>query len=296
VTIEKPINADPHIIVNSPTIGNARLKHEPHFDGSLIGSSGIIVECDRGKKSFILNMKYLIIIRYFHSYYKMTDTLFIVKQSDSAIVPTRAYEGDAGIDLYADQDVVIAPGKRAGVNTGIRIQIPDGCYGRVASRSSVATKRCVDVVAGVIDKNYRGQVVVWLSNCSDESYAISHGDKIAQLVCEKISYPKIECVSDLISETDRGANGFGSSDARRDELLRISAAMLSGFQSPAAPLPKRRPISVYERHEELLRLAADAEYADLMKALDRLSKHELRIKIHDLLIADREVSFPVKRK
>jgi dUTP pyrophosphatase len=221
----------------------------------------------------------------------MTDTLFIVKQSDSAIVPTRAYEGDAGIDLYADQDVVIAPGKRAGVNTGIRIQIPDGCYGRVASRSSVATKRCVDVVAGVIDKNYRGQVVVWLSNCSDESYAISHGDKIAQLVCEKISYPKIECVSDLISETDRGANGFGSSDA-----LRISAAMLSGFQSPAAPLPKRRPISVYERHEELLRLAADAEYADLMKALDRLSKHELRIKIHDLLIADREVSFPVKRK
>lgn len=139
------------------------------------------------------------------------DKLYIVKQTPTAIVPTRAHDGDAGYDLYSDQDTFeIPPYNRAVVTTGISVKVPDDCYGRVASRSGLSCKSNIDVGAGVIDKGYRGIVSVCLINSNAHAYEVKRGDKIAQLICEKISYPEILVVESL-DDTSRGSDGFGSS-------------------------------------------------------------------------------------
>lgn len=99
------------------------------------------------------------------------------------------------------------------VKTDIQVQLPEGCYGRVAPRSGLAVKNFIDVGAGVIDEDYRGNVGVVLFNHSDLEFAIAKGDRIAQLICEKIYYPCIEEVTSL-TETERGAAGFGSTGSK----------------------------------------------------------------------------------
>lgn len=93
--------------------------------------------------------------------------------------------------------------------TDIQIEIPFGCYGRVAPRSGLAAKNFIDIGAGVIDEDYRGNVGVVMFNHAEEEFEVKKGDRIAQLICEKIFYPDIEEVSTL-STTERGTNGFGS--------------------------------------------------------------------------------------
>lgn len=95
------------------------------------------------------------------------------------------------------------------VKTDIQIELPEGCYGRIAPRSGLAAKNFIDVGAGVVDEDYRGNLGVVLFNHSDVEFAIAKGDRIAQLICEKIFYPQLEEVKTL-SETERGAGGFGS--------------------------------------------------------------------------------------
>lgn len=101
-----------------------------------------------------------------------------------------------------------AHGKQV-VLTDIQIEVPTGCYGRVAPRSGLAAKNFIDVGAGVIDEDYRGNVGVILFNHGPEAFEVKRGDRIAQLICEQIVYPQLEEVSSL-SETVRGAGGFGS--------------------------------------------------------------------------------------
>lgn len=102
---------------------------------------------------------------------------------------------------------------KAVVNTDIQIELPEGCYGRVAPRSGLAVKNCIDVGAGVIDEDYRGNVGVVMFNHSDLEFTVAKGDRIAQLICERIYYPTLEEVKSL-SDTLRGDGGFGSTGTK----------------------------------------------------------------------------------
>ena len=135
--------------------------------------------------------------------------LLVKRLSPSARLPVRADEGSAGYDLYSATDFCIPAWTRRIIETHISIELPPGCYGRIAPRSGLACK-CVDVCAGVIDKSYRGQVMVLLMNSSDQEYQGKTGDRIAQLILEQILLVEVKEV-DTLSETQRGAGGFGSS-------------------------------------------------------------------------------------
>nr|CAH8828872.1 unnamed protein product [Trichobilharzia regenti] len=131
------------------------------------------------------------------------------KLTNQATTPTRGSAFAAGYDLYAAYDATIYAGGRELVKTDIQIQLPDGCYGRVAPRSGLALKNGIDVGAGVIDQDYRGNVGVVLFNFGKGDFVIKKGDRIAQLICERIFCPElVECES--LEETERGSNGYGS--------------------------------------------------------------------------------------
>ena len=129
--------------------------------------------------------------------------------SDTATVPTLGDPHAAGYDLYSSEATCIPPHTRQLVKTDIAIEIPDGHYGRIASRSSIASRKSVDVGAGVIDRSYRGEVKVLLFNASDREFVINLNDRIAQIILEKYSSFPIQVV-DALSETERGDGGFGS--------------------------------------------------------------------------------------
>lgn len=136
-------------------------------------------------------------------------TLRVVLMNESAQIPTRGSKYAAGYDLYASQDVSINRNSRAQVPTGIQLAIPFGYYGRIAPRSSLSAKQSIDVGAGVIDSDYRGEIQVLLINNGSTTQSFKKGDRIAQLIIEKIITPDIEVVEALDS-TERGTGGFGS--------------------------------------------------------------------------------------
>ncbi|XP_005364452.2 deoxyuridine 5'-triphosphate nucleotidohydrolase, mitochondrial [Microtus ochrogaster] len=136
-------------------------------------------------------------------------SLRFVRLSEHATAPTRGSAGAAGYDLYSAYDYTIAPMEKAVVKTDIQIAVPSGCYGRVAPRSGLAVKYFIDVGAGVIDEDYRGNVGVVLFNFGKEKFEVKKGDRIAQLICERIFYPDLEEVETL-DNTERGSGGFGS--------------------------------------------------------------------------------------
>nr|XP_033809132.1 uncharacterized protein LOC117364228 [Geotrypetes seraphini] len=129
--------------------------------------------------------------------------------SDQARAPTRAYPRAAGYDLYAAHDQVIPAKGRALIKTDIQVSPPPGAYLRVAPRSGLALKQLIDVAAGVIDPDFRGNVAVLLVNHGDKEYRVQVGERIAQLICERIWHPNLAQWSRL-PETDRGEQGFGS--------------------------------------------------------------------------------------
>ncbi|KAM5290806.1 deoxyuridine 5'-triphosphate nucleotidohydrolase, mitochondrial-like [Glossophaga mutica] len=106
-------------------------------------------------------------------------------------------------------DYTVPPMEKALVKTDIQIALPAGCYGRVAPRSGLAAKHFIDVGAGVIDEDYRENIGVVLFNFGKEMFEVKKGDRIAQLICERIYYPEIEEVQGL-DDTNRGTGGFGS--------------------------------------------------------------------------------------
>jgi dUTP pyrophosphatase len=141
-------------------------------------------------------------------------TLRIKLLTDTATAPTRGSPLSAGVDLYADipfksSGVQIPSGWRKLIPTGVAMALPPGCYGRVAPRSGLATKEGVNVLAGVVDGDYRGEVKVLLHNTGDSLVTITHGQRIAQLILEQCLIEPVEVVADL-DETTRGASGFGS--------------------------------------------------------------------------------------
>jgi len=140
-------------------------------------------------------------------------TLKVRRLAARATLPTRAYPGDAGLDLYALEAGVIAPGERASVRTGIAVEIPDGEAGLVLPRSGLAARHGIALVnaPGLIDSGYRGEIRVLLLNTDPSApFEIGSGDRIAQLLLVKVQTPAVEEVEEL-AVSERGAGGFGSS-------------------------------------------------------------------------------------
>lgn len=130
-----------------------------------------------------------------------------------AQVPTRAYAGDAGIDLAACERVELGPGERALVSTGLAVAIPSGYAGYVQPRSGLATKHGISIVntPGLVDSGYRGELLVNLLNTDPhEAFVVEPGMRIAQLVV--LAVPDVEPVEvDELPDSERGDRGFGSS-------------------------------------------------------------------------------------
>ena len=127
-------------------------------------------------------------------------------------VPSYAHPSDAGADLYARESVVLAPGQRALIRTGIALALPVGYVGLVHPRSGLAAKHGITVVnaPGTVDAGYRGEIMVTLLNTdSSESFTVNRGDRIAQLVIQKVEQAHFRVV-DSLDETSRGVSGFGS--------------------------------------------------------------------------------------
>lgn len=142
--------------------------------------------------------------------------LAIQRLRDDAVVPERAYSGDAGLDLAACERAELGPGERAVVATGLAVAIPDGYAGFVQPRSGLAARHGISVVnaPGLIDSGYRGEVrVVLLNTDRTEPFVVEPGMRIAQLVV--LPVPELELVeTDELPESERGVRGFGSSRAR----------------------------------------------------------------------------------
>jgi len=137
-------------------------------------------------------------------------SLQVLLLNEKAVVPSRGSKQSSGYDLSSVNNIVVKARSKAMIDTGVIIAIPDGCYARVAPRSGLTWKHSIDVGAGVIDADYRDSIKVILFNHSDIDFEVKVGDRIAQLILERIFTPEVDVVSTL-SETIRGKNGFGSS-------------------------------------------------------------------------------------
>lgn len=137
--------------------------------------------------------------------------LYVRRLSDKSTVPSKGSCGAAGYDLYSPVDTVIPAKGKTTVFLDISIELPKGCYGRIAPRSGLAVKHFIDVGAGVVDRDFRGNVGVVMFNFSDAEYRIRTGDRIAQLICERIDdSTRIVETPNLVTKTERGVGGMGS--------------------------------------------------------------------------------------
>ena len=139
----------------------------------------------------------------------MMSMLRFKKLDPRAVLPQRGSALAAGLDLFSIEDVEIPPRQRAVAKTGLAVAIPAGFYGRIAPRSGLAAKKGLDVLSGVIDSDYRGEVLCLLYNTSDEIINLPEGSKICQLIIEQIITPDAVWATEL-DDTARGAGGFGS--------------------------------------------------------------------------------------
>ena len=131
--------------------------------------------------------------------------------SNQAKIPTQAHDSDAGWDLYSTQDVEILPGHRQIIPIGIALVIPEGYVGLIWARSGLSVKNGCDVLAGVIDAGYRGEIKVCLQNCdSINPIVLNKGSKVAQILFQEVPKFILEQVEEL-EDTSRGESGFGSS-------------------------------------------------------------------------------------
>lgn len=144
------------------------------------------------------------------------------KLSEDAIIPTRGSKYAVGMDLYSVDDYYILPGQRVKISTGIAVEgstaepnfTDADFYFRIAPRSGLAVNNGIDVMAGVVDADYRGEIIVVLYNTGSETFCVKKGSKCAQLIMERAYLPTIE-TSDELTNTARGADGFGSTDKNK---------------------------------------------------------------------------------
>ena len=141
-----------------------------------------------------------------------TYSLRVEKINEKAIIPNYAHEGDAGLDLYSVDKLILAPGERALVHTGIKIELPKDTEAQIRPRSGLALKNGISLVnaPGTIDEGYRGEIGVIIINHGLESFTVEEGMKIAQMVVKPVWRVEVEEVVSL-SDSERGEKGYGSS-------------------------------------------------------------------------------------
>ncbi len=135
--------------------------------------------------------------------------LKVKRLREDAILPKYAHEGDAGLDVYSCEDAVLKAGERAMISTGISCEFPEGYVALVWDKSGLASKNGIKTMAGVIDCHYRGEWKIVLLNTSKEDIEIKKGQKIAQVLIQRIEKAEVKEVEEL-SDTTRGEGGFGS--------------------------------------------------------------------------------------
>ena len=126
-----------------------------------------------------------------------------------AILPSFAHPGDAGMDLFAQNDVLIGAGEKVKVGTGVSIELPDGYVSLIWDKSGLASTHGLKSLGGVIDAGYCGEYIVGLVNLSKEDYMMKKGHKVAQLLIQKVEHPEVEEVG-VLSDSSRKDGGFGS--------------------------------------------------------------------------------------
>jgi dUTP pyrophosphatase len=148
----------------------------------------------------------------------VSTSLAVVRLDRDLPMPSRAHDGDAGVDLFSAQDVELGPGQRALVSTGVAVAIPYGMVGLVHPRSGLAARVGLSIVnsPGTIDAGYRGEIKVALINTDLQTPIVVHrGDRIAQLLVQRVELPDLVEVASFdeagLAETSRGAGGHGSS-------------------------------------------------------------------------------------
>lgn len=138
-------------------------------------------------------------------------TLKVFLRSEKAKLPTKGSALAAGYDLYSAEPSLVPAQGQAMISTDITVCVPIGCYGRVAPRSGLAAKHGISCGAGVVDADYRGEIKVILFNHSNKDLEIQQGDRIAQLVLEKILITEVQAISaEELDTTVRGEGAFGS--------------------------------------------------------------------------------------
>ena len=160
---------------------------------------------------------------------KFQDTIRVKKLIPDAKLPSRATPGSAGFDVKSSHSTVIPPKSQMLVHTGLAMAVPTGVYLRIAPRSSLSL-RGINVGAGVVDNDYRGEVKVILQNTTDTPYKINQHDRIAQFIFEKNSLPCL-VLSKTLSNTHRGKGGFGSTDSKQLHLINRIKAKTAALQT-----------------------------------------------------------------
>lgn len=174
-------------------------------------------------------------------------TIAIKKINPLAQVPTRGSDFAAGYDLYSTEEYTLKPLERKLFKTGITIALPKGTYGRIAPRSGLAYKDGIDVLAGVIDEDYRGDVGVILINLGSVDKKIIVGDKIAQLIVENYNVARFKETEEL-TNTDRGVKGYGSSDVIPDATPESTVeGTLKAFKTILESFPQGSLSQIYQK-------------------------------------------------
>lgn len=136
--------------------------------------------------------------------------LKIKKLREDAKIPSFNHDTDAGLDMHSVNEVLVAPLERKSIETGIAMELPKGYAGLIWERSGLALKEGIMTMGGVIDEGYRGEIKIIIHNMTNNYYQIRKGDRIAQMLIQKVEHPVIE-VTGMLTESEREEKGFGSS-------------------------------------------------------------------------------------
>lgn len=157
----------------------------------------------------------------------LVENVVIVQLSENAKMPERADPGAAGYDLFSTENIVLERFERAAIGTGVKMIISSGSYGRIAPRSGLALNYGIDILAGVVDSSYRGEIKVILINLGKDKFEITEGMKIAQIVFEKIITPRLLPGSVSMCPSQRAESGFGSTGLMSTSIGPKSSANIS---------------------------------------------------------------------
>ena len=138
--------------------------------------------------------------------------LQIKQLSESATLLTRSHEHDSGLDLYASEDTLVTYTHASVIPTGIAVNIPPGYEGQIRPRSGKSSKTNLRVILGTIDAGYNSEIGIIADTLNKSEYLVRKGEKIAQLVIQKVELPQLEIVDQFDTQSERGEKGFGSSD------------------------------------------------------------------------------------